>query len=876
MAQPVWITNSGSLGVIPEGIFYQINLEATAPPSKTVFFKLLAGLLPPGIQVTSNGSITGVPKAVVSVQGVPTPVSRDITSSFAVRAYTTVNNQFDGTVLRLVDRTFTLTITGEDVPEFITPAGLVGTFYDGTEIAIQIEFTDDDFTDAVEVKLLSGSLPPGCVITKRGLITGGIIPLVGPPGTAQAGYDSTPKDVYPNDFTTRSASRSFQFTLEVTDGKNSNLRTFDIFVYSKDSMSADTTDFTADNTWLTADVIPTRTPVLLNPPGSLGIVRSDNYYAYKFEAIDFDGDAVEFVLTTGAGVGFDESPFDETGVGFDRGTFTLPPGLQIDPLTGWFYGYIPDQGATELSFRFAIQVRKIDRPEIISQFAYFTIGITGNVETDAYWITDPDLGIINNGATSILGVEAYNVGGRYLSYKLVQGSDSKLPQGLTLQPNGLITGKVSFNTFALDGGSTTFDVLRTTRLDPTQTTFDLEFNFTVNAFAPQTEQPGYEVTAIVVTNGGSGYTSQPTISITAPYGTTGSVAATAGLATIVGGVITGIQLGNPGRNYTSPGLVVISGGGGTGATAITEISDVRVTNAVSIFRRFSLTVNREFNVPYENLYIKAMPPLADRALISKLLQNQSIIPQDLLYRQADSNFGINKNIVYVHAYGLAPESTELYVEALQLNHYWKNLILGEFKTACARDANGNIIYEVVYSEIQDNLVNAQGISVSKKVTLPYPVNYNSNEVTEVWPNSLINMRDQVIDTVGQISPALPLWMTSKQQNNNVLGFVPAWVIAYVKPGAGNLVRYNISQTLGFTLNIIDFKADRYELDRSQTHNWNPETKKWIPHPPETTYFDEETTVFDGTSTEFNSPADRWTNTDEYDKYLVYPKANILG
>ena len=36
------------------------------------------------------------------------------------------------------------------------------------------------------------------------------------------------------------------------------------------------------------------------------------------------------------------------------------------------------------------------------------------------------------------------------------------------------------------------------------------------------------------------------------------------------------------------------------------------------------------------------------------------------------------------------------------------------------------------------------------------------------------------------------------------------------------------------------------------------------------------TIFDGSSTTFNAPADRWTGTDEFDKYLVFPKTNILG
>ena len=36
------------------------------------------------------------------------------------------------------------------------------------------------------------------------------------------------------------------------------------------------------------------------------------------------------------------------------------------------------------------------------------------------------------------------------------------------------------------------------------------------------------------------------------------------------------------------------------------------------------------------------------------------------------------------------------------------------------------------------------------------------------------------------------------------------------------------------------------------------------------------TTFDGGSITFNSPADVYTDTDAYNKYLMFPKRNILG
>ena len=880
MGQPVWITEPGSLGVIPENIFYQIPLKAYDPDDpenpNAVYYVMLAGALPAGVQCQKTGLIEGTPKAISSLQGVPAEVARDVTSVFAVRAYT--EKVVDGVTVidRVADRTFSLTVGGQDEPEFLTPAGLLGTFYDGTEIALQLLWREPDPGDLASIRLIAGSLPPGVIVTPTGLITGAIQPLVGPPGTAQAGFDLTPKDEYPQDFTTRSTSRNYQFTLEITDGKSSSIRTYEIYVYSKDSMTADTTDFTADNTFITADIVPGRTPVLLTPSNNFGRVRADNYFTYKFDAVDFDGDAVTYELLVGPGIGFDIGLFDENDISFDRGGLSLPPGLQINPTTGWFYGYIPDQGATEFTYQFGVRVYKTQYPIFVSPITYFTMTIVGDLDTEIRWLTHPDLGSIDNGGISMFNVEAENVGGRSLLYRLVQGSASSLPQGLTLLPSGNIVGRVSFNTFALDGGTTTFDVERDTRLASNPTTFDLEFSFDVNAYAPSTEQLGYKVDTIKVINGGSGYVTQPIITIEPPPNTVEAVAATAGVAFIEGGVITAIQVGNAGQGYVSPPLITIVGGGGSGAAAVATLSEVSVVNTVSVVRRFTITVNRAYNEPYESLYVKCMPPVNDRNLISSLLQNQKLFPVQVLYRPDDPNFGVASNVEYVHAYGLTSSSLDEYVAAMDINHYWKNVVLGSIKTARAVNSNGEVVYEVIYSEVVDDLVNRQGQSVGKQVQAAYPVETDQGLINIVYPNSLINMRDQMFQSIGRLAAGLPLWMTSKQENGNVLGYVPCWVLCYTRPGESGRIAYNLQQNFGDQLNLVDFKIDRYELDRSQTHNWNTVTDEWIPYPPETVYFDGGTTVFDGGKTMFNSPADRWTDTDAFDKYLLFPKTNILG
>ena len=398
----------------------------------------------------------------------------------------------------------------------------------------------------------------------------------------------------------------------------------------------------------------------------------------------------------------------------------------------------------------------------------------------------------------------------------MSGSDSRLPQGLQLLTSGHIAGRVSFDTFALDGGSTVFDVNLNTVSQPT--TFDMVATFTVNAFS--------------------------------------------------------------------------------------------VNGLVNVNKTFSITVVRRYEEPFDNLYIQAMPPQNDRDLLASLLQNPTIFPPSLIYRNDDPNFGIARNVVYNHAYGLTAATLDDYVASLNLNHYWKNLVLGNIKTAQALDDNGNVIYEVVYSEVVDNLVNNDGVSVGKEVVLAFPIDANTpNEIDAVWPNSLQNMRDQVIDVVGQVSNILPRWMLTRQADGRVLGFTPAWVIAYTKPGQSGLIAYNIQTQFISQLNLIDFEVDRYELDNFLTKNWDRAGQHWVPQPPTLTTFDfshalatwinnylvlttwEDNyntlatwtygtppgTIFDGGSMQFTAPVDMYSNnnTTEYDKYLVFPKRNIL-
>lgn len=811
MAQPTWVTGSGSLGTIPEGKFYRATLEAYDPDfpsdsSKVKFIKI-SGSLPDGIQINSNGVIEGVPLAYV--QGIPESVSENVTSKFSIRVYTERNDNGNVVIDKLNDQTFTITVTGQDTPEFITPSGDLGSYFDGQLVNKQIEFTDNDPGDTVVVDLASGELPPGVTVNSSGLIYGYIEPATNITG-AISGWENEAWDTQPLQFNTGTISKRYQFTLRITDGTGYNLRTFSIYV---GIATADSTAFTADFDGITVDTV-TRAPFINNYTNDLGSFDHNNFFSHQFEGVDFNNDILNYSYTG-----------------------SLPSGLSLDTDTGFLYGTLSNISLNQEEYNFSITVYKRDVPVVSNTFD-FKITIVGDIDAGVSWNTDASLGTIDNGDISVFFVSASSTSGQTLKYRLKQGSSySKLPQGLSLQPTGNIVGRVNYQTFGLidfnitADSSTTVDTNLTTAdtngfsditFDNGSTTFDRRFTFTVEAYS---------------TNG-----------------------------------------------------------------------------QISTFKTFTIDVNRKFNIPLHELSINPMLTQDDRVVVNSLLQNQDIIKHELLYRPDDPYYGVATDVTYVHAYGLSPELIGAYIEALELNHYNKRLTLGEIKTAQALNDDGTILYEVVYSDIIDDL---DGIP-SKVDTI----------IGDAYPNSLDNMRNRVVDKVGEVSLELPRWMLSKQEDGKILGFTRAWPIAYTLPGLSKTVAYSIKKNFANTLNKIDFVTDRYTLNGQFVSNWDKEDQRWYPTDATTfdiynhgnrasdtnttadtttltadlvkagsteTTFDNRSCVFIGvrankadisikTADNINITADNglrgavtsYQITDNYDKYLMFPKKDIIN
>lgn len=479
MAAPVWTTPPGDLGTIVEAEFYQIRLEASDATS----YEFHSGELPNGIEIKRNGNVEGYPRTQNYIQGAPAPVRTDVTSRFVVRARSDDN--------KVADRVFQLTVTGPDAPVIETlPGSDLGSYFDGDYVHVQLTATDEDPADTLTWKYQGGDLPIGLTVDKNGLISGYIEPFIGnKDGTP--GFDAEAYDINSFDYRTVSENKYYEFTVEVTDGVFIATKDYRIFVASRNNVSTDTDLFTADiygptasvgslAPRVTADATNLRTPVLLTRPADLGIVKHDNRYNFQFVGRDFDADPIEYEISLGSALGFDnDNGFDSETRGFDQGEGKLPPGLFLDPNSGWLHGTIPAQAATKIDYQFSIRVKKKNNPAYMSRWVPFTFTIEGDIDTTVKW-PNKDLGIIQTGDISELDVKATIADGRQVLYELKQGYDQRIPQGLQLTSKGLLVGRAAFETFMLDTGKTTFEV---SDVRSNETTFEKKYKFTVRAYS---------------------------------------------------------------------------------------------------------------------------------------------------------------------------------------------------------------------------------------------------------------------------------------------------------------------------------------------------------------------------------------------------------
>ena len=425
MAAPVWKTTAGLLGVINERDYYSVTLLAEDADSTALTYSKIAGTLPTGIELTTGGVL----------RGVPTEVATRSLYTFVVRAS-------DGT--NVADRTFSLQIQGADAPVFTTAAGQldlsdstrVGIRWvlDGSYIEYQVSATDTDTAtgQTLVYDIVSGSLPPGVIMTTSGLIY----------GTVEL-TDDQRFNIYGDDSSTKTLSRAenFEFTVRVSDGSSTVEQINSIFVYTADYWRVDNTRITVDGTSVSSSPLDmslssNRRPIFTTD-SALGSFRHDNQVVIKIDVTDFDAlqGALTYSIVSGA----------------------LPTGLSIDSVTGEIYGALPNQSAVSTDYSFTVRAARtpVSGVTVYSERS-FSMTVIGNIDIGVQFISATNLGTVTAGIPSLISIEATAVdANRVLEYSVTAGS---LPTGLTLSPTGNIIGEVDKTEFTtVDDNAITFD-----------------------------------------------------------------------------------------------------------------------------------------------------------------------------------------------------------------------------------------------------------------------------------------------------------------------------------------------------------------------------------------------------------------------------------
>ena len=791
MAQPIWNTPAGSLGTFPSllPVIFQLSASAQSPASSIISYVLLCGVLPPGLSLDQDGLITGTPALVTLAT----------TSTFTVRVTDNLNN--------LRDRTFSMVVLGAAIPNFTTPTGSLLSVQDSIWVEIPIQYSNPDVNNTVIISLKEGLLPPGLEINESGIIRGypnpPILNITFPLIVTSASLTTASTSIITCLSTTGFALGRIVLFSGTTFGTISSTITY----YIKSIINS--TEFTVSTTqngptYLVTDAFGYMIVTL--PASSVGqpTIRTSSFTLKLESAL---GTAVAAYQLT---VINQNTPVSQGGPGKIPNSRspvilnTRPTTFNILP-TNEYYGYYftpPKESST------------LTTPSDISTFI-------GTAQSDNYF--------------------AFKIIGKDFDNSVISYSYSGLPSGMIGNTTtGWITGTPILGSTGINQYNFSVAVLKGSFISEY-----VEFSYKISN--------GLDGIVTWITPANMGIIYNGTIS-------TLNVLATAQVE-LYYDIVSGLL---------PPNLELLYNGEITGYVADQPTTQVLTLNEITDFtftirayspdhpllnsnKTFTISVLQQYTQPTDILYINATPSITDRNIINSLLTNTTLIPTTDLYRSTDIYFGKATSVVYEHLYGVFSSDLDEYIAAVTQNHYWRNITLGELKTAVAKNSAGNIIYEVVYSEIIDNLINPSGVSVSSEIYWPTPINlfqgswytsvddiytsyvnifgqeyYTSltpGSATVLYPNSLINMRNRVSAVLGQEynSSLLPLWMTSQQANGNTLGYTQAWVICYTKPGKAVTIKNNINDNWAYKLNQINFNIDRFTVDKSTTYNYDKTT-----------------------------------------------------
>lgn len=833
----------------------RVNVTIPLPVQNAtgVTFSIISGSLPPGLRLEGTDII-----------GSAFEVPRLTHFQFCVRA--SKNGEIS-------DRTFFISIEGEDKPEFTTNEGMLALgddneFFvpDSSYVDFQIEAVDKDTTTNQKLSYFiakgDGQLPPGLVLTDDGRIVGFIQPILAiRPGDGDGTFDNSYYDAVAYDFAfiptngydsyvydsiffdfslpsskPKKLNRTYEFYITVTDGDSFTKRKFKIFVVGDDYFRADNTTLLTGDPLFTTDVTYLRPPTWLTP-SYLGLYRANNYVTlildtYEKENIIYSLETINAnTKATTRKISSTDNTLNGTKI-----TTTL---TATAPAVGHFLTF---QG-------------KIDGSSKIFQIT--NVASLGNNE---YRLT------VNSTLETSLpdGVD------------FLIGTLSELPLGMQFDENNSeVHGLVPYQPEITRTYQFTVGASKIGDNAELATTYKI---FTVDLLG--------EVDSILEWN-----TNSDLGSINANFISTLSVNATSNienntvLYTLTSGQLPpGLTLDLDGEivgkvnqyatvdslgNVLIPGLTTFDftqdpttfDGDTTSTDRVFEFT-VKAQDKYgysSISKTFSITVETPNQQVFSNIRVQPFLNTTQRTLWKEFINNASVFTPNSIYRTNDPNFGIQTNLSMVIYAGLETKEAASYISAMGLNHKKKRFHFGEVSKAIAYiPGTKTALYEVIYVDMLDPLEpngkrlpnelknlgkNPLGVTVDSSNSIwsrnlsdliedePYsqrPANritvdsqgyqVSNPNVDTYFPNSVSIWRERFSSwTAGNDSFSvernyLPLWMRSIQPGSKQeIDFKLAVTLCYCKVGLADDIILNIKNYI--KTSGFSFNQLDYTVDR---------------------------------------------------------------
>jgi len=735
--EPVnWITPSHRIAIFDALVFSSVTVEATDIDSSPndLIYTLVSGDIPLGMNLDNNtGEIFGVPENINDIEKL---------SIFGIEAS-------DG--LSKVVRTFSITVLRSNrQPVWITPMGaLMQPINEGTLFSKQLEATDPNTNDALRYRVIT--IEPFEVQLDNNTTT-----FDGDTTTISDTIDLNSE--LPNDI---SLSLSGMLTGVINDINEDT--TYEFTVRVDDSLSNIDylfSDRTFSITVVDGALNTNISPLWVTPAGALPDGIENELYIYELLASDIDGpDPLKFILIAG----------------------NLPHGLTLNTDTGVISGYSNDLDVVDTTSLFI--VRLFDGAKSVDRSFSIKIEDSAVPNLPPTWITEEgNLGSFDELISIVIAVRAIDPEGSNVTYFDV---NSGLPDGLVITIDGIINGitpqvssdqELEFTIEARDeeGGISerifSITVNDVANIPPVWTTNSSLGSFLEGIFTP------IVLTAIDPDSGPSTdliYTD------------------TSGSTTHLNNAPVGATIGLP------PGLTVSASGilSGFSTVTIDTIFSFEVTvfdGSANVQQQFTITItdNAATSSELSSLNVRLT------GNINKEFKNWNT--SDLIYDvelfAADiEGFGrVVEPDVYVmnNIHSLNPTTI---AESFNMHHKTFDSLIGMPTFAVVRDVNDNIIYEVVYVNIIDPQLGSSFDIID---------DYSMRDDSLILSPKTVSQSFTHLRTELQVLPnsdELPSWMSAEQilgDSSSIIGYNPSLVLAYVKPGFGDIIidRLNTIET----------------------------------------------------------------------------------